>query len=82
MSKEVEGIMKGLEITGESPLDTVFSHQDIGTVNISRMEASIAAGDPIWHPMLCEWNLDNLVTMLAERDIDRARIAALTADPV
>ena len=33
--------MKGLEITGESPLDTVFSHKDIGTVNISRMEASI-----------------------------------------
>jgi len=27
MSKEVEGIMKGLEITGESPLDTVFSHK-------------------------------------------------------
>ena len=48
MSEEVEGIMKGLEITGESPLDTVFSHKDIGTVNISRMEASIAAQDPIW----------------------------------
>ena len=30
MSEEVEGIMKGLEITGESPLDTVFSHKDIG----------------------------------------------------
>ena len=38
MSEVVEGIMKGLEITGESPLDTVFSHKDIGTVNISRME--------------------------------------------
>ena len=57
MSEEVEGIMKGLEITGESPLDTVFSHKDIGTVNISRMEASIAAQDPIWYPMLCEWDL-------------------------
>ena len=45
-------------------------------------KASITAGDPIWHPMLCEWNLDNLVTMLVERDIDQARIAALTADPV
>lgn len=56
MSEEVEGIMKGLEITGESPLDTVFSHKDICTVNISRMEASIAAGDPIWYPMLCEWD--------------------------
>jgi hypothetical protein len=82
MSKEVEGIMKGLEITGESPLDTVFSHKDIGMVNISRMEASIAAQDPIWYPMLCEWDPENLVAMLAERDIDRARIAALTADPV
>jgi hypothetical protein len=48
MSEEVEGIMKGLEITGESPLDTVFSHKGIGMVNISRMEASIAAQDPIW----------------------------------
>jgi hypothetical protein len=57
MSEEVEGIVKGLEITGESPLDTLFSHKDIGTVNISRMEASIAAGDPIWYPMLCEWDL-------------------------
>jgi hypothetical protein len=30
MSEEVEGIMKGLEITGESPLDTVFSYIDMG----------------------------------------------------
>jgi hypothetical protein len=29
MSEEVEGIMKGLEITGESPLDTVFSYIDM-----------------------------------------------------
>ena len=54
MNEEVEGIMKCLEITGESPLDTVFSHQDIGRVDISRMEASIAAQDPIWQAMLCE----------------------------
>ena len=30
MSEQVEDIMKGLEITGESPLDTVFSYIDMG----------------------------------------------------
>jgi hypothetical protein len=31
MREEVEGIMKDLEITGESPLDTMFSHKDCKT---------------------------------------------------
>jgi hypothetical protein len=30
VSEEIEGVMKGLEITGESPVDTVFSYIDMG----------------------------------------------------
>ena len=30
MSEEVEGIVKCPEITGESPLDTVFTYIDMG----------------------------------------------------
>ena len=30
MSEEVEGIMDGLEIAGESPLDIVFTYIEMG----------------------------------------------------